>query len=69
MSKEEVFRAALSLPEEARAELADRLYESLGETRDQEEWTGSGGERQRIALPPMREVSSLRFLATKSLLR
>ena len=42
MSREEVFRAALSLSEEARAELAHRLLESLHEEDqgilDQEEW-------------------------------
>lgn len=37
MSREEIFRAALSLPDEARAELADRLLDSLnGETEDEE---------------------------------
>lgn len=30
-NRDEIFRAALSLPQEARADLADRLLESLGE--------------------------------------
>jgi hypothetical protein len=42
MSKDEIFRAALSLPEDARAELAHRLVESLDdadqEVLDQDEW-------------------------------
>ena len=38
MSKDEIFRAALSLNQEVRAELADRLLESLDESdQDQEE--------------------------------
>lgn len=37
MSRDEIFRAALSLPQEARAELADRLLESLDDV-DQEDW-------------------------------
>lgn len=38
MSKDEIFRAALALSEQARAELADRLLESLDESdQDQEE--------------------------------
>ena len=30
-NQDEIFRAALSLPQDARADLADRLLESLGE--------------------------------------
>lgn len=30
-NRDEIFRAALSLPQDARADLADRLLESLGE--------------------------------------
>lgn len=30
-NRDEIFRAALSLPQEARADLADKLLESLGE--------------------------------------
>jgi hypothetical protein len=38
MSKDEIFRAALSLHQEVRAELADRLLESLDESdQDQDE--------------------------------
>lgn len=37
MSRDEIFRAALALPQEARAELADRLLQSLDDA-DQEEF-------------------------------
>ena len=50
MSKDEIFRAALSLNQEVRAELADRLLESLDESdQDQEEldrlWTREAENR------------------------
>ena len=37
MSRDEIFRAALSLPDEARAELADRLLDSLNVRADGDE--------------------------------
>ncbi|HEY0555742.1 MAG TPA: addiction module protein [Thermoanaerobaculia bacterium] len=37
MSKDEIFRAALSLSEDARAELAGQLLESLDESDEDEE--------------------------------
>jgi putative addiction module component (TIGR02574 family) len=71
MSKDEVFRAALALPQETRAELADRLYESL-EEGDQEEidrlWAREAEARiAALERGEMRELSaeevfsSLRF--------
>lgn len=65
MSKEEIFRVALSLDQEVRAELADRLLESLDES-DQEEidrlWAREAEnrlaayERGEIAAIPGEEV-------------
>jgi putative addiction module component (TIGR02574 family) len=68
---DEIFRAALSLPGEARAELADRLLESLDES-DQDEidarWTREAEgriaafERGEISAIPGDEVfTSLKF--------
>ncbi len=68
---DEIFRAALSLPGEARAELADRLLESLDES-DQDEidarWAHEAEdriaafERGEISAIPGDEVfSSLKF--------
>lgn len=67
MSKDEIFRAALSLSQEVRAELADRLLESLDESdQDQEEidrlWAREAEdrlaayERGEIAAIPGEEV-------------
>lgn len=68
---DEIFRAALSLPQEARAELADRLLESLDDS-DQDEidarWTreaedrAAAYERGEISAIPGDEVfASLKF--------
>jgi hypothetical protein len=67
MSKDEILRAALSLSEEARAEIADRLLESLDDSdQDQEEidrlWVREAEdriaayERGEIAAIPGEEV-------------
>jgi hypothetical protein len=70
MSKDEIFRAALSLDQEIRAELAGRLLESLDESdQDQEEidrlWAREAEdriaayERGEIAAIPGEEVFAL----------
>jgi hypothetical protein len=65
MSKDEIFRAALSLSGKARAELADRLLESLDDQEDDEIdrlWAQEAAdriaayERGEIASTPGEEV-------------
>ena len=69
-NRDEIFRAALSLPRDARAELADRLLESLGEADAR--WAKEAEDRilayergEIAAIPGDQVLSALRSRSLK----
>ena len=67
MSKDEVFLAALALPEETRVELADRLYESLeeGDVELERLWAREAEDRiSALDRDEMQEISAEEVFAS-----